>query len=227
MKKKKKKRKPAKGVYPDIINPKRYSSIIHYSHSVRRIVRIDTVIQYSRSPSVRQKWQVSKRARHFVIPWQPETPLRSPPRLSNPSSPVAAPPPLSSHHQGSRSSRLVFTFLRATCQLVPTLTLGCYAHFEQLETRHGTCNWIPVFTFKSILDELCVAHVRLPMHPLPPSSHLTAAIPFPFRVSFRSRSSPNYVSVSEDRFLFRYPTLPARGEIESAFERRKRHEAAK
>lgn len=130
---------------------------------------------------------------------------------------------LLSHHQGSRSSRLVFTFLRATCQLVPTLTLGCYAHFEQLETRHGTCNWIPVFTFKSILDELCVAHVRLPMHSL----HLTAAIPFPFRVSFRSRSSPNYVSVSEDRFLFRYPTLPARGEIESAFERRKRHEAAK
>lgn len=77
------------------------------------------------------------------------------------------------HHQGSRSSRLVFTFLRATCQLVSTLTLGCYAHFEQLETRHGTCNWIPVFTFKSILDELCVAHVRLPMHPLPPHDPLS------------------------------------------------------
>lgn len=76
-------------------------------------------------------------------------------------------------HQGSRSSRLVFTFLRATCQLVSTLTLGCYAHFEQLETRHGTCNWIPVFTFKSILDELCVAHVRLPMHPLPPHDPLS------------------------------------------------------
>lgn len=87
---------------------------------------------------------------------------------------------LLSHHQGSRSSRLVFTFLRATCQLVPTLTLGCYAHFEQLETRHGTCNWIPVFTFKSILDELCVAHVRLPMHPLPPPpSHGCDPLSFP------------------------------------------------
>lgn len=156
---------------------------LHYSS----IVRIDNipVIQYSRSPlGPVQKWQVSKPARRFVIPWQPETP--------------------------PRSSRLVFMFLRATCQLVPTLArLLC-----TLWTTRDAARYLQLDT--SIhFQEYSRRALCSPRATPNALTHPRLRSPFLFRVSFRSRSSPNYVSVSEDRFLFRYPTLP--GEIESAF----------
>lgn len=165
---------------------------LHRSRS--SIVRIDNipVIQYSRSPSVRQKWQVSKPARRFVIPWQPETPPRSP----------------TTEFTEILSPRIYV--------LESNLLISSYPCPPVMHTlnnqRRGT---VLAIGYQYSLSRVFSTSFVQPTCDSQCTNPSTTPIPFPFRVSFRSRSSPNYVSVSEDRFLFRYPTLP--GEIESAF----------
>lgn len=99
---------------------------------------------------------------------------------------------------------------------LPISSYPCPAVMHTLNNqRRGTVLAIGYqYSLSRVFSTSFVAHVRHPnlpsRCPIHPLSLLSPDSDPLFRVSSAPCSSPNYVSVSEDRFLFRYPILSAR-----------------